>query len=433
MKIKVALLGVLLANAIIRNPVYADPDKLELDVNKANQIDACPYDLTVEKDDSKPNHLVKLGVSVTMNPAISYQDGLYSPKNKAGANVTFKADVPEGWCRQNAIIDISTNWKGGKDFTINKATVNIGKLVTIGHDSTIFGYEKGDGALLISPGASVLQINTTYTYDWLRFKIAIESPMPLKVGRFNKNVTTSSTQTNTTQTDNKANEANNKLDQESNKLDNEKNDKRCFKIKNNLPALAARLGVVTDHLDIGLSGLARLTDYTHNSDPNSNKPISDYALTWGADLGVQCQILPKKFSITGQGTYVFGLGDYLPTLSGLQDDEASKEIVTVYYLDQTQNALKYIDAFGFGGTVEYCVTPKWTLSVRGSYLTTLEDSNKPGSAFLAQWNVIPKIAYKVNKYFTFSSGYTVVQAYKVDEAQNKGTNHKVSGTIKFSL
>ena len=71
--------------------------------------------------------------------------------------------------------------------TLTSAAVTIGKMITIGYGSTILSYEKADGSLLISPGRSVLQIKHQYTFDWLRIAYAIEKPIALQVGWFDKN------------------------------------------------------------------------------------------------------------------------------------------------------------------------------------------------------------------------------------------------------
>ncbi|WP_342265730.1 hypothetical protein [Cardinium endosymbiont of Philonthus spinipes] len=424
MKIKIALLGLFFANSII-HPTYADPYAFELeeddlDISSSVEKD----DLTAkeaEKDNPKAENLIKLGAAITMSPAIVYQDKALTTKNGVGAQLKFTAAVPKALCNKDAAVDIGAGWNE-KSFTIKNATVAIGERVTMGYTSSIFGYEKADPSLLISATASTLQIKYEYTFDWFRFGYALERAMPLHPGLFNKN------NVNGQQYNTKEEGANSAI-----QLDDLKNKDRPFKAKNSFPAFGINLGVVMDELNIGLSALGRCTDYTHSSHSNEKNLPNIHYVTYGGHFGVQYQVVPKKFTATGQGVYVHGLGDYLSGLSAIQSDETRKEMCAVYYIDQDKDRLYAIDAWGFGGTLEYCATPKWTLSIRGSFLTTGDDLHKPAQAFHSQWNLVPKVAYAINKYLTLSGGYSLVKELKVEEQQNKGMEHKFSGGIKFSL
>lgn len=157
------------------------------------------------------------------------------------------------------------------------------------------------------------------------------------------------------------------------------------------------------------------------------------AFTYGGHVGIQYQVIPKKFTLTGQGAYVHGLGDYLPGLAAVQSEKERQEMCAAYYIHKDQDQLSFIDAWGLGAALEYCVTPKWTLSIAGSYLSTVEDAQKPPIAFLNQWNLIPKVAYKFNNHFTFSGRYDLGIESRVDETKNKGAVQKFSGSINFSL
>lgn len=427
MKIKIALLGLFFANSII-DPMYADQYEFQLEVDEGVTPMVAQDGLKAEEaidkkgDQAKSEDLIKLGTTVTMSPAIVYQDSTLSTKNSLSAQLTFNADVPKAWGNKDAIVKIGAKWNG-KAFTIGKAAVTIGKMVTMGYTSSIFGYEKADSALLISGGATVLQIKYAYAFDWFRVGCAIERPMPLKVGLFDKN------RANETKSDKEENEKGrvNKWD----KLDNKE---RPFTGKNSIPAGGLNLGFVTDRCNIGLSGLLRCTDYTHSTNPGDKSLQSiHHFFTYGGDLGIQYQVVPEKFTATAQGIYVHGLGDYVSGLAAIQEDEERKEMCAAYYIDKEKNKLSPIDAWGFGATLAYCATPKWTFSIRGSYLTTTEDPQKPSEAFRAQWNVIPKVAYKVNEYFTFSGDYSLAKEFRIDAKKDKAPEHKFSGSVKFSL
>ncbi|WP_243575300.1 hypothetical protein [Candidatus Cardinium sp. cByotN1] len=419
MKIKIALLGLLFGNSIIHS-VRADEYDDEVDhlaiIKEKN-------DKHKAKDEDQSDHCLKLGASVTINPTITWQDDQWSTENSPGAGLTFKAEVPTACCSKTTTLHIAAGWGGGKELGIKHAAVTIGKMVTIGQTATILGYEKADPSLLISPSASVLQIKYEHTFDWFRLGCAIEKPVALEVGLFDK-------------TKKRYDKKEDKDEPLFNQLDDSKDKERAFKIRNSLPAIGLNLGIVTDHVNIALSGLGRCTDYTHSTDPDATKLPIKYCATYGGHLGIQYQVVPKKFTVTGQGAYVLGLGDYLTGLSAIQKDDERKEMSAAYYIDRNKSDLSSIDAFGVGGTLEYAVTPEWTFSIRGSYLKTLEDSEKsekPVIAFLSQWNVVPNITYQANKYLTFSGGYSLVQEYRVDDKENKKPQHKLAGSIKFSL
>ncbi|CAH2559656.1 hypothetical protein [Cardinium endosymbiont of Oedothorax gibbosus] len=416
MKIKIALLGLFFANSIL-HPIYADQCGFQLE---EDEVDKKAEEAAEKKDDSK--NLIKLGTTVTMSPAFVYQRQTWSTKNSLGAQLTFNADVPKAWCNKDATVKIDAKWDGNT-FTIKNSTVTIGRMVTMGYTSSIFGYEKADPAWFISTDATVLQLKYEYTFDWFRMGCAIERPVALQVGLFDKNKSALE----------KKGDKEEDTKNQSIQLDHLKDKKLPFKVKNSIPASGFNLSVVTDRCNTSLSGLLRCTDYTHSTNSEEKKLQRIYYATYGGNLGMQYQVVPKKFTATAQGIYVHGLGDYVSGLSAIQKDEERKEMCAAYYIDKENNALSSINAWGLGATLEYCATPKWTLSIRGSYLETVEDAQKPVEAFRAQWNLIPKVAYAVNKYFTLSGGYSLVKECRVDKTKNKAREHKLSGSIKFSL
>ncbi|MGI2299675.1 hypothetical protein [Candidatus Cardinium hertigii] len=452
MKIKIALLGLFFANNIV-HPIYADPLEHRLEVDKTNTPPIIEQDdvkvKESQEEEAKSEHLIKLGAAITMGPAVVYQNKKWSPKNSIGANLTFKAEVPNAWCNQTAIFNIAAACKEDKT-TLSSATVTIGKMTTIGYASTILSYEKADGDLLVSAAGTVLQIKNVHTFGWLRIGYAIEKPIALQVGWLDKNQQEGKKSASQEKEEKKEGEGGKKEEVTTgkkeekksekptggsrlNKVDESEHKKRFFKIYNSFPSAGVNLSVVTDNLNIGLSILGRVSDYTHSTDLDKQDLPHNFEVTYGGHLGVQYQLIPKKFTITGQGAYVYGLGDYLSGLAGIQSNKEREEMCAAYYTDKQKHHLSFIGAWGAGAALSYYVTPKWELSIRGSYLTTVEDPKRPPIAFRNQWNLIPKVAYKFNKHFTFSGGYDVGSESRVDKAENKGAVQKFSGSIKFSL
>jgi len=435
MKIKIALLGLFFANSIIY-PIYADEYGTQLE---ADQVNINPI---IEQDDLKVEEsqegkatskdLIKLGATITMGPNMVYQEKRWSSKNSIGAKLTFKGEVPNAWCNKAVTFNIATSCKE-KGITLSSATVTIGAMTTIGYAPTIFCYEKAASGLLISPEETVLQIKNVHTFDWFQIGYAIERPIALQVGLFDKNQPVGGKSGSKEKEENKEEKEAKPKGIRPNQVDNLKEKDRPFKIQNSFPSFGVTLSVITDDLNIGLSGLGRLSDYTHSTAPDPQNLPNQFGFTYGGHLGIQYQLVPKKFTVTGQGAYVHGLGDYLPGLAAVQSDKERQEICAAYYIDKDKDQLSFIDAWGVGAALAYCVTPKWTLSIEGSYLATLEDSQKSPISFLDQWNLIPKVAYKFNEHFTFSGGYDVGSEYRVDKTKNKGALQKFSGSIKFSL
>ena len=415
MKIKIALFGLFLANSMTHlhadqyNRYKEDPEECEIDNKK---------DDARERDKAKSEDLIKLSAALGINPAFTLQDKEYSHKNRIAAELKFSADVPKVWCNKDATININSKWDG-KDFAIKKAVLSIGKMVTMGHDATIFGYEKADAASLVSVDATVLQTKFAYEFDCFRMAMAFERPVELQVGCFDKDYSEEKSDTNTDK----------KEENRTNKVDKSDQKNLSFKIKNSLPTLGINIGVVTDDCNIGLSALGRLIDYTHSAKSDEK----NYYLTYGANLGIQYEIVPKKVTATGQGIYVHGLGDYIGGLAAVQSDKKREEMCAVYYCDKDKDSLSAIDAWGASFSVKYSATPKWTLSISGSYLSALEDDKKPAQAFNYQYNAVPKIAYEVSKYITLSAGYTLAKEWRVNKEKDKGHQHKLSAGIKFSL
>lgn len=413
MRIKGTLLGLFIVNSMVY-PAYADSElkKDRLELKK------------VEKEPAK----FELSGSLTMTPSITFEDGSATRKNDVKVNLACKADVPKVLCDKNAEIKVavSLNKKGVE---LEGATAILAKMLTVGYTGSIFAYKESNA---LGVGAKVFQIKLQHTFDCFQLGYAIESPAEAQVGRFDK---TSPAQAKAV--DPKDPKGSEYKKPKVNQVEDPKQDKDLtFKIKNSLPALGLSLGIVSDKLNVGLSGLGRVTDYTHTDDDaisGQKKTTTAVKFTWGGNLGIQYKIVPEKFTVTGQATYVVGLGDYVSGLKGIQDEDERKKMCAIYYTDAKKSALTIIEAYGFGGTVEFCATPDLTFSVEGGYLTTLDDSNKPDSAFKEKWNLSPGVSYKLSKRCTIAAGYGAAKENRISKAESKGINHKVSGSLKFSF
>ncbi|WP_339044424.1 hypothetical protein [Cardinium endosymbiont of Tipula unca] len=392
----------------------------------------------LDQDGSKPEKeptAFELSGSLTMTPSLAIKDDAVTSGNDTKVKLACKADVPKVLCDKNAEINVAVGLNK-KDVKLNEATVVLAKMLTVGYTDSIFAYEKSNGGLPITADASIFQIKLQHTFGCFQLGYALESPVELQVGKFDK---TSPAKTKPAEKkypeDNQA-----KKDEKENKklkvnqLDDIKDDKCAFKIKNNIPAFGLSLGIVTDRLNIGLSGLGRWTDYTHDdTSAGQKKTTTGKQLTYGGNLGIQYEVVPKKFTVTGQATYVAGLGDYVSGLAAIQDDKKREEMCAAYYTDPAQNKLRDIEAWGLGGTLEFCATPELTFSLAGAYLTALEDSNKPAIAFKNRWTVSPKVAYKLSQRWTVSAEYSAAKENKVSAAESKKLGHEVSGSIGFSF
>lgn len=426
MKVKITLLGLLVANGMIP-PTYAEPDEDRFVIEKKEKWSMKKETNSEEKGEDGEPATVHIGGDVVMTPNAVHKEGQWTLSNDVKAILGFKTTIPEALYDKEAEIQVQIFLERER-ITFKAMKAMIAKYATIGYGGSIFEFEKANPALLVSPAASVLQLKFEHTFDE-RFKLgyALESPLELKPGLFDKNYVAP-------EEGEKPKEKEQKLTV--NQIDNTKeNTKRAFKVKNNIPALGVSLGVVTDELHVALNGLGRVSDYTHSMDPDV-KPkdlTTKQQITYGVNLGIQYKVVPKKVTLAGQGCFVSGLGDYISGLGCIQADEKRKEMSAIYYTDAGKDKLTKIDAWGAGGTVEFCATPEWVLSVAGSYLGTLEDDQKPGSAFKYAWHITPKLAYRLNKHLSFSVGHAFTKEGKVDKAQSKDVEQKTSGGIKFSF
>lgn len=428
MKIKITLLSWLVANSIT-HAAYADynldKDESASETLIINQGEQQPADTHKElkeeeeegEDKGEPTRF-KVSGSIKMNPSITMQDDKTTSKNEVAATLTCKADVPKVFCDKDAAINISASFKKEK-VALTGATVTLAKMLTVGYTSSILANKEANPASLIS--AKIFQIKMEHAFDWFRFGYAVESPVQLETGQFDKA--------------NPSDKTLNILDKES-KDENDKLRVSNFTLKGNFPTFGLSSGLVTDRVEIGLSGLGRFTDYTHkDAKDKQSKAKKEYLFTWGGNLGFHYKIVPKQLTFKGQATYVRGLGDYVAGLKEIQGDKKRKEMCAVYYTEPSKSDLFRINAYGFGGDVEWCITPKFTFSVSGDYITTVKDEDKPGKAFDSSWSVKPEMKYKLSKRWTVSTEWELSEENKVDTKvpDSKGMKHKIGGGINFSF
>lgn len=427
MKIKITLLGLLITNGMTL-PTYANPGEDRFVLEKEEKWSMKKETDSEEKEEDGEAAVVHIGGDVVMIPSAVHKEGQWSLHNDVKAILGFKTTIPEALYKHDAVIKVAIGL-GREKINFNEAKATLANFVTIGYGGSIFGFEKANPVLLVTPVANVLQLKFESMLD-AHFKLgyALESPLELKLGRFDRNYVPPV-----------AGEKPKGPEQKSmvNQVDNTKQDtQRAFKVKNNIPALGLSLGAVTEDLHAALNVLGRLSDYTYSTDPNL-KPKDlpkNQQFTYGVNLGVQYKVVPKKVTLAVQGCFVDGLGDYVLGLGSIQADEARKEMCSVYYTDAQTDSLTNIKALGAGTTVEFSATKEWTLSVAGSYLGTLKDTQKPGSAFKYAWNIIPKLAYNLNKHLSFSGGTVFNREGKVDPAKTQlDLDYKPFVNIKFSF
>lgn len=425
MKVKITLLGLLVTNGMIL-PTYASPDGERFVLEKEEKWSMKKETDSEEKEEDGEAAVVNIGGDVVMMPSAVYKEDQWEIHNDVKAILGFKTTIPEALYDQEAAIQVKIGLER-EHIKFKEAKAIIARYVTIGYGGSIFEFAKANPALLVSPVANVLQLKFEHTFDeGFKLGYAIESPLELKLGLFDK--------TYAAPQDEQKKKGGEAVKSVVNQIDNIKEDtKRAFKVKNNIPAFGLSLGWVPDRVHVVLNLLGRVSDYTHAIDPNT--PPKDLTtkrqFTYGTHLGIQYKAVPKKVTLAGQGCFVSGLGDYISGLGSIQADEKRKEMSAVYYTDVQKDSLTKIDAWGAGGTVEFCATPEWTLSVAGSYLGALKDEQKPGSAFSYAWKILPKLAYNLNKHLSFSVGHAVGKEEKVDKAQSEGLANKTSGSIQF--
>ncbi|HLP34748.1 MAG TPA: hypothetical protein VK133_02035 [Amoebophilaceae bacterium] len=428
MKVKITLLGLFVVNTITKLPTHAKADEDRFVLEKKEEWSIKQEIDSEEKEEDSEPAVVHIGGDVVMTPNVLIKEGRWSPHNDVKAILGFKTIIPEALYEHDAKIQVAMLFDR-KEIKLKAAKAMLAKFVTIGYGGSIFEFEKANPALLVTPVANVLQLKFENTFydEQFKFGYALESPVELKLGRFDKNYVAPAAGNNPEDTKQKS---------VVNQIDDTKDTQRTFKARNNIPTVGLSLGAVTDELHVVLSGLGRLAYYTHSTDPtlrSEDLPIKQH-FTYGANLGGQYKVVPKKVTLAVQGCFVDGLGDYISGLGSIQADGQRKEMSAVYYTDAQTDSLTNIKALGAGATVEFCATKEWTLSVAGSYLGTLEDTQKPGSAFRYAFNLIPKLTYNLNKHLSFSGGWAFKREEKVEEApSSEGMDHKPFGVIKFSF
>ncbi|WP_148053551.1 hypothetical protein [Candidatus Cardinium hertigii] len=399
---------------------------------------------SVLKEDEN-EHFSKLNGDLVMGPfSMVFQEKAAHDlkiKNDTKAKLGIKAEVPEVLGDANAVINIVLKLDR-KSVMCKEAAVTVGPF-TLGYCGSIFSYQKANPFLLISTDASVMQLKVDHAWDSLRLSYGIESPIELKVGWFDKNkVTTEEEEEKEDKKETEDKKGKKEKEEEIvNQLDDpKKKPKPFFLIKDSFPALGISIGTENDCSNVALNALGRLTDYTYPDATNPKKKNLPRMLhfTWGVNLGMQFKLAPAC-TITGQGVYVYGLGDYIAGLASIQQEEERKEMCAVYYSDKNQNVLTNIEAVGVGGTLEYEVTPQWKLTAAGSYLNTdcilnTDKKFKPDTAFKSQWQVrAPEISYKLSKRLVVSLLYDLTKESKIDPSKNEEAIHAIAGKVKFSF
>ncbi|MBX9890495.1 MAG: hypothetical protein K2X94_04460 [Amoebophilaceae bacterium] len=424
------LVGLLITNSLTP-AIYADPNETIFGEGEEKNWFLEEEEPKTKKEPVDTAAPMEISGDIGLAPAVKYQDGEWELKNGISGKLTLKRKVPVTPCgKYEAALALSLKLTD-KEVKLAKATATIAKCITIGYGSSIFVYEKSHAGLYAAPSAAALQIKFKHKFNAFHLGYSVERPVALKLGLFDK--------TKISEED---------IKQRANKVDDVKDKKRAFQVTGDFPAVGLSVGVVNDALNYCLSGLARYSNYTHDPkagdkpDPNqaaaaTSSKDTHYLFTWGANLGLNYQVVPDQCSFTVQGFYVHGLGDYIAGAKAIQSDPDREEMCAAYYVDKKQHAITPIDMVGGGGMVEFSITPKIGVDLSGSYIKVLGDdvtnTTKPGDSFQSTWHGDLGFSYKLHKHLSISAGYGMKKEYTVVDKKSEGLAHSVSGGINFSF
>ncbi|MDD9139945.1 MAG: hypothetical protein NQ127_03390 [Candidatus Cardinium sp.] len=380
-----------------------------------------------EAEDEEETFLLKLKGAVAMEPSVGVQGNSLNPANKVKVGLTLLADIP-GILRNNEKVQLTTKLGfSTKEAKYTEIMVTLGKY-SLAYGTTFFAHKEANPSLPVSVDGNIIQFKFEDALDCFRWGLAFEQPIAVKVGYFCINPPKQKGNTPPNQPEKEDTQEEQKAIQ----LDDDK--KSSFKLKNDIPTLILKGGIVTDCFHVTLGLLGRLTNYTHSSDPKQKGSDNIFQRSWGCNLAAQYK--KAKCTLTGQGVYVYGLGDYVTGLAAIQKDEDRKEMCAFYYLDKNEKKLKAIAAVGGGATVGWELTSQWNIQAAAAYLTLVneEASDKPSIAYKSQFTaVFPEITYKFSKHWAIAGSYSLDKEFKKDKPKNEPIKHAFNSAIKFIL
>ncbi|AWN82198.1 hypothetical protein [Candidatus Cardinium hertigii] len=436
MKLKIIVGGMLLWHGTTYT-VYSkvtqkeiQQDNIELFDNEEDKSIMFEGKETGEKANEEEPFLLKLRGAVAMEPSMGVQGNSVKPANKVKVGLTLKADIP-GILRNNQNVQVTTKLGfSTKEAKYTEIMVALGKY-SLGYGTTFFAHKEGNPSLPVSVDGNTIQFKFEDALDCFRWGLAIEQPIAVKVGCFCINP---KQQSNTfPKQQEKEDTKEEEEEQKAIQLDDDK--KSSFKLKNDIPTLILKGGIVTDCFHVTLGLLGRLTNYTHSSssDPKQ-KGLNSFQESWGCNLVAQYK--KAKCTFTAQGVYVYGLGDYVTGLAAIQKDKEREEMCAFYYLDKDKKELKAIAAVGGGATLGWELTSKWDIQTAVTYLTVVNEDkqDKPAIAYKSQWAVVfPEITYKFSKHWAIAGSYSLDKELKKDKLKNEPIKHAFNSAIKFIL
>jgi hypothetical protein len=189
MKVKITLLGLFVVNAMTTLPTYAKADEDRFVLEKKEEWSIKQETDSEEKEEDSEPAVVHIGGDVVMTPNVLInKEGRWSPHNDVKAILGFKTTIPEALYEHDAKIQVAMLFDRN-EIKLKAAKATLAKFVTIGYGGSIFEFEKANPALLVTPVANVLQLKFENTFCDEQFTLgyALESPVELKLGRFDKN------------------------------------------------------------------------------------------------------------------------------------------------------------------------------------------------------------------------------------------------------
>ena len=317
-------------------------------------------DNVVDKNKSEE---VKVTGSISFDPAFTWE--VYAEEREKNGLFSQKLSLKLGlekeafFCDKNkAKFVIEGKCKDLKSVTLSNAYVELARHVVIGYTTSNIFYPNSNFDLPITALSKVVQLKWQDEINCFNYGIALEKAEDMPIGRIEKTNQLASPKKITSED---AKKKNNPLQP-----------------RNVFPDLGIHVGVGNERYDISLRGVGRWVDYYMPK--GTNKKV-DGQFTAVANLGIQYKIIPKKTTVTVQGIYSLGMGDYISGLSSLEDtilnkekneNEEVKQATTLYYIEDNKDKLIVIDGWGIGGTFEHYWSDKLSNSLAGSYLTILE-------------------------------------------------------------
>lgn len=155
-------------------------------------------------------------------------------------------------------------------------------------------------------------------------------------------------------------------------------------------------------------------------------------LLFGLNLGLKYKILKDRLNVMLEGFYTSGTGHYIGEIASIKHSNG-QGVVDVITTNNNGITADSCDALIGRGLMECWLTPKWGLTLGGSYVSILDEITPGAKSVLNMlWTINTKISYKLVSYLTLSSGYRFQSEHwrgNIGDVNNNG----YSLDLKFSL